>query len=133
MRPIGGSSAALGGLNRQLEGFDRAAAEVVERAVSSDGFEPLHISTGARKAGETLDSAQNATLEGAMVDLRITKYMAVANMQVLKTEDELSKGFAGQYASAQETADAIAAAWEEITDSIGRDGQIALYKASLGM
>ena len=36
-------------------------------------------------------------------------------------EDELAKGFAGQYASAQETADAIAAAWENITDQIGRD------------
>ncbi len=48
-------------------------------------------------------------------------------------EDELSKGFAGQYASAQETADAIAAAWEKITDQIGRESQIALYKASLGM
>ena len=48
-------------------------------------------------------------------------------------EDELAKGFAGQYASAQETADAIAAAWEKITDQIGRDSQIALYKASLGL
>jgi len=48
-------------------------------------------------------------------------------------EDELAKGFAGQYGSAQETADAIAAAWEEITDQIGRENQIALYKASLGM
>ena len=48
-------------------------------------------------------------------------------------EDELAKGYAGQYASAQETADAIAAAWETITDQIGRDSQIALYKASLGM
>jgi multiple sugar transport system substrate-binding protein len=45
-------------------------------------------------------------------------------------EDELAKGYAGQYASAQETADAIAAAWEKITDQIGRDSQIALYKAS---
>ena len=48
-------------------------------------------------------------------------------------EDELAKGFAGQYGGAQETADAIAAAWEKITDQIGRDSQIALYKASLGM
>ena len=48
-------------------------------------------------------------------------------------EDELVKGVAGQYASAQETADAIAAAWEKITDQIGRDSQIALYKASLGL
>ena len=48
-------------------------------------------------------------------------------------EDELAKGFAGQYADAQATADAIAAAWEKITDQIGRDNQIKLYKASLGM
>ena len=32
-----------------------------------------------------------------------------------------------------ETADAIAAAWENITDQIGREQQIELYKASLGM
>lgn len=48
-------------------------------------------------------------------------------------EDELAKGYAGQYKTAQETADAIAAAWDKITDQIGRDSQIALYKASLGM
>ena len=30
-------------------------------------------------------------------------------------------------------ADAIAAAWEKITDQIGRDNQIELYKASLGL
>ena len=40
---------------------------------------------------------------------------------------------AGNYKSAQETADAIAAAWEKITDQIGRESQIKLYKASLGM
>jgi multiple sugar transport system substrate-binding protein len=48
-------------------------------------------------------------------------------------EDELAKGYAGKYESAQETADAIAAAWEKITDQIGRDSQIAIYKASLGI
>jgi multiple sugar transport system substrate-binding protein len=48
-------------------------------------------------------------------------------------EDELAKGYAGQYKSAQETADAIAAAWEKITDSIGRENQVKLYRASLGL
>jgi multiple sugar transport system substrate-binding protein len=47
-------------------------------------------------------------------------------------EDELAKIFAGQ-SDAQTGADAIAAAWEKITDQIGRDNQIALYKASLGL
>jgi multiple sugar transport system substrate-binding protein len=47
-------------------------------------------------------------------------------------EDELAKIFAGQL-SAQQGADNIAAAWEKLTDQIGRDKQIALYKASLGL
>jgi multiple sugar transport system substrate-binding protein len=47
-------------------------------------------------------------------------------------EDELAKIYAGKYPSAQAGADAIAVAWEKITDQIGRDKQIALYKASLG-
>jgi multiple sugar transport system substrate-binding protein len=47
-------------------------------------------------------------------------------------EDELAKIFAGQM-SAQQGADNIAAAWEKITDQIGRDNQIKLYKASLGI
>ena len=47
-------------------------------------------------------------------------------------EDELSKIYAGQM-DAQTGADNIAAAWEKITDQIGRDSQIKLYKASLGL
>ena len=46
-------------------------------------------------------------------------------------EDELAKIYAGQF-SAQEGADRIAAAWNEITDQIGRESQIELYRASLG-
>lgn len=76
--------------------------------------------------GSNLDSYNhpNAAIEPRIPG--IFQYYSVA-------EDELAKGFAGQYASAQETADAIAAAWERITDQIGRDGQIALYRASLGL
>jgi multiple sugar transport system substrate-binding protein len=48
-------------------------------------------------------------------------------------EDELAKIYAGQYPSAQAGADKIAEAWERITDQIGRDNQVKLYKASLGM
>jgi multiple sugar transport system substrate-binding protein len=47
-------------------------------------------------------------------------------------EDELAKIYAGG-STAQVGADAIAAAWEKITDQIGRDKQIELYKASLGV
>jgi multiple sugar transport system substrate-binding protein len=47
-------------------------------------------------------------------------------------EDELAKIYAGK-SSAQQGADAIAAAWEKLTDQIGRDKQIKLYKSSLGL
>jgi multiple sugar transport system substrate-binding protein len=47
-------------------------------------------------------------------------------------EDELAKIYAGQY-TAQEGADNIAAAWEKITNQIGRKNQIKLYRASLGL
>ena len=46
-------------------------------------------------------------------------------------EDELTKIFAGRY-DAQTGANNVAAAWEKLTDQIGREKQIALYKASLG-
>ncbi|ESW83777.1 sugar ABC transporter substrate-binding protein [Mesorhizobium sp. LSJC268A00] len=47
-------------------------------------------------------------------------------------EDILANTFAGKM-KAQEGADAIAAAWEKLTDQIGRENQIKLYKASLGV
>ncbi|MEQ8658063.1 MAG: extracellular solute-binding protein [Hyphomicrobiales bacterium] len=76
--------------------------------------------------GSNLDSYNhpNAAVEPRIPG--IFQYYSVA-------EDELAKGFAGEYAGAQETADAIAAAWERITDQIGRESQIALYRASLGL
>ena len=76
--------------------------------------------------GSNLDSYNhpNAAIEPRIPG--IFQYYSIA-------EDELAKIYAGQYASAQEGADAIAAAWEKITDQIGRDSQIALYKASLGI
>ncbi len=76
--------------------------------------------------GSNLDSYNhpNAAIEPRIPG--IFQYYSIA-------EDELVKGINGQYASAQETADAIAVAWEAITDQIGRESQIALYKASLGL
>ena len=47
-------------------------------------------------------------------------------------EDELAKVFAGKM-TAQQGADSIAAAWDKLTDQIGRENQLKLYRASLGM
>jgi multiple sugar transport system substrate-binding protein len=75
--------------------------------------------------GSNADSYNNAN---AAIEPRIPgifQYYSIA-------EDELAKIYAGQF-TAQQGADNIAAAWEKITDQIGRDSQIALYKASLGL
>jgi len=76
-----------------------------------------------------LDSNKNSyNHPNAAIEPRIPgifQYYSVA-------EDELAKTFAGQN-DAQTGADNIAAAWEKLTDQIGRDKQIELYKASLGM
>jgi multiple sugar transport system substrate-binding protein len=47
-------------------------------------------------------------------------------------EDELAKAYAGSE-TAQACADNIAAAWEKLTDSLGRDSQIKLYQAAVGI
>ena len=46
-------------------------------------------------------------------------------------ETELARAFAGEV-TAQEALDAAAAAWEQITDDLGRESQIELYTAALG-
>ncbi len=47
-------------------------------------------------------------------------------------EIELSKALAGQV-EPQEALDAIAAEWEEMTEDLGRDEQLAAYRASMGL
>jgi multiple sugar transport system substrate-binding protein len=47
-------------------------------------------------------------------------------------ETELAQAFAGDK-TAQEALDAAAVAWDDITDQLGRDQQITLYQAALGM
>lgn len=94
MRPLGFTSVSLTGLNRQVAAFERAASEVVEKTTSENGFEPVHISHEASKAGETLDGATHDSMEGALVDLRISKYLAIANMKVLKVADEIERAAA---------------------------------------
>jgi multiple sugar transport system substrate-binding protein len=47
-------------------------------------------------------------------------------------EDELAKVYAGKL-TAQQGADNVAQLWEALTDKLGREKQIAFYKASLGL
>jgi multiple sugar transport system substrate-binding protein len=88
----------------------------------SAGYDEAFI-TSYLKSQENSYNHPNAAIEPRIPG--IFQYYSVA-------EDELAKVFAGQF-SAQEGADRIAAAWEKITDQIGREQQLKLYRASIGM
>ncbi|HSV00150.1 MAG TPA: extracellular solute-binding protein [Roseiarcus sp.] len=47
-------------------------------------------------------------------------------------EDELQKTFAGKQ-TAQQGADNVAAAWEKLTDKLGRENQIKYYRIAMGL
>jgi hypothetical protein len=94
MRPVAAANVALRGLTREIAAFERKASDVVEQTTAEKGFEPVGISHEARSAGENLDGATQATLEGALVDLRISKYLAIANMKVLSTLNDVERAAA---------------------------------------
>ena len=86
------------------------------------GYDRKFISSYLKSEADSYNHP-NAAIEPRIPG--IFQYYSVA-------EDELAKIYAGQY-TAQEGADNIAAAWEKITDQIGRKNQIKLYRASLGL
>lgn len=86
------------------------------------GYDEAFISSYLKSEADSYNHP-NAAIEPRIPG--IFQYYSVA-------EDELAKIFAGQF-SAQQGADNIAAAWEKITDQIGRKAQIKLYRASLGL
>jgi len=86
------------------------------------GYDKAFISSYLKSEADSYNHP-NAAIEPRIPG--IFQYYSVA-------EDELAKIYAGK-TSAQAGADAIAAAWEKITDQIGREKQIKLYKASLGL
>ena len=47
-------------------------------------------------------------------------------------EIELSKALAGE-TTPQAALDAVAAEWNRLTDELGRDAQLAAYRASMGL
>lgn len=86
------------------------------------GYDETFVTSYLRSQADSYNHP-NAAIEPRLPG--IYQYYSIA-------EDELSKIYSGQV-KPQEGADAIASAWEKITDQLGRDKQIALYKASLGV
>lgn len=86
------------------------------------GYDEAFITSYLKSEGDSYNHP-NAAIEPRIPG--IFQYYSAA-------EDILANTFAGKM-KAQEGADAIAAAWEKLTDQIGREKQVKLYKASLGV
>lgn len=67
-----------------------AAEQVLVASTAPDTPDRVNVSEGARRAAGG-DEALTSGIEGALVDLRVSKYLAVANMKVLETGEDLAK------------------------------------------
>ena len=88
------------------------------------GYDEAFITSLSRTPKPNSYNHPNAAIEPRIPG--IFQYYSVA-------EDELAEDLRRPGRTRRPGADNIAAAWEKITDQIGRDKQIALYKASLGL
>lgn len=96
-------------------------------------FDNLELWTSAGFSEEAATDYLDAVLStiehpNAILDIRIP-----GSAEYFNTLDtEIARALAGEI-TAQEALDNAAAAWEEITDRRGRDSQLELYRASLGI
>jgi multiple sugar transport system substrate-binding protein len=73
--------------------------------------------------GEDFINVQRQTVQTGMPDLQIPG----SNQYLNALDEQISAAIAGQV-TAQEAMDAAAARWVEITDELGRDGQLAAWR-----
>lgn len=90
MRPISTVQIALAGVNRQLDRFERAAVGVA-RAGEPAAAAALELSSSVTEGAAHAESAQ-PDLPRALVDVRVSKYMAVANLKALSAGDAMTEG-----------------------------------------
>jgi hypothetical protein len=105
MRPVGSVPLSLSAVERGLAHFDRAATRLAGIATSPDAaVDAVTLSTSARTASAATHETRNALtatddvgspastdFAQSSVDLRVSKYVTIANLKVLKTEDELNQ------------------------------------------
>ena len=82
--------AGVAGIQRQLNAMDAAASQVLEESTAHDTPDRVNVSGTAKEAAAS-GTAQTSGIEGALVDLRVSKYLAVANMKVVQTGEDLTK------------------------------------------
>ena len=82
--------AGVAGIQRQMNAMDAAASEVLEASTAHDVPDRVSVSGAAKEAAAT-GTSETSGIEGALVDLRVSKYLAVANMKVVQTGEDMTK------------------------------------------
>lgn len=83
-------SIAVEGIRRQVDKMNGAATQVLLESTAVNTPDRVSVSEDARQAASG-QSSLTSGIEGAMVDMRVSKYLAVANMRVLQTGDEVAE------------------------------------------
>jgi hypothetical protein len=91
---IGYASMAQSAVRGIAREFDRAAAASEQVTRSAEEFssgDKVEVSPEAISAAQGGDSLGTSGIEQPMVDLRVAKYSAMANIRVLQTADQLAQ------------------------------------------
>jgi hypothetical protein len=83
-------SIAVEGLRRQIDKMNGAATQVLLESTAVSTPDRVSLSEGAKQAAEG-GSSLTSGIEGGLIDLRVSKYLAVANLRVLQTGDDLAQ------------------------------------------
>jgi hypothetical protein len=83
-------SIAVQGIQNQMDAMNGAAEQVLVASAAPSGGDTVSISAGAKQAASG-GGAQTDGLVSGMNDLRISKYLAVANMKVVQTGEDMTQ------------------------------------------
>ncbi len=95
MNPILGYASMLNssaqGVSRAFDGAARAGAEIARLSIVASSGDRLTLSPESVAQSNSAEGAMVGGLEGQMIDLRVSKYVAIANLRVLATADQLAE------------------------------------------
>jgi len=83
-------SAAVQGIQHQVDAMNGAANEVLIASTEPGAGDSVNVSAAAKQAAAG-GGAPAPSLEHGLVNLNVSKYLAVANMKVLQTGDEMTQ------------------------------------------
>jgi hypothetical protein len=85
------AQSAVTGIAKAFDKANVAAEQITRAAVEFSSTDVVTVSPEAVAAARSGGSLSKGDIERPMIDLRVAKYAAVANMRVLATADQLAE------------------------------------------